>query len=100
MIFLADRIVITMNDLVMDIFYFDKGNYFGSNIVKDTLEMLTDHFVNNQNRESEKTVSEMVNELQDEMTRTGKNVWRKSMEISCTGGSVKRSNPMSVFPEQ
>lgn len=100
MFFHVNKVVITMNNLVMNTFSFTDPNGFGSNVVKCTLKMLIDHFINNQKQEPEKTINEMINEFEGVMTNRKKHVWRKSMGISCTRGSVKRSNPVSVFPEQ
>lgn len=97
MSFLSDKIVITMNNLVMNIFQFEKGNYFESNIVKDTLRMLIDNFVNNQNREPEKTTREMVNGLQDEMEDQKKCMKEKYGDL-LHWGLGKKIKPGECFP--
>lgn len=97
MSFLADKIVITMNNLVMNIFYFEKADYFGSNIVKDTLKMLTDHFVNNQKHEPEKTAREMLSELQDEMMNQKKCMEKKYGDL-LHWGLGKKIKPGECFP--
>ena len=103
MFFHVNKVVITMNNLVMNTFSFMDANGFGSNIVKCTMRMLTDHFINNQKRKPEKTVNEMIDELQDEMTNQKKCMEEKYGDLlhwglgkkikpgECSPGSVTQS---------